>query len=470
MQPEALFPISLNLKGRHCLVLGGGPVALAKTKPLLGTGATITLVAEHLIPELGQLVKNGKAKHTGSRLTEAHCQKLTLAIDSKEQPSCSKLLASMAHQHNFLLNSVDQPANCDYFTPAVVRRGPLQIAISTGGAAPTLARNIRQTLERLLPQNLDRLIQRAGLFRDTVKSSLDADRQKQFWNRLFEPETMKSLPTTNDKDLDQALQKLLGDTKDSRPIRGSVSLVGAGAGSADMITLKGLRALETADIILHDALLDPALLEHARRDAHIMPVGKRCGKHSSSQAFINRSLANFAKQGKKVVRLKCGDPFIFGRGGEELLHLLHEGIETDVIPGVTAAAVAAAETGLPLTHRGIARRITFMTAATNSTLPEDRPDWPALLNGGTVALYMARRSLARTLIDIESQGLSCQLPVMVISNAGTSESKVTQGTLSTLSAKVASLSENAPTLVIIGETGNLAVKAAPTPNKLMAAE
>lgn len=236
-----------------------------------------------------------------------------------------------------------------------------------------------------------------------------------------------------------------------------------------MITIKGLRAIEQADVILYDALLASSLLNHARRDARLIAVGKRCGKHSTSQAFINRTLANLAKQGKQVVRLKCGDPFIFGRGGEELLYLLEQGIRAEIVPGVTAASVAAAEAGLPLTHRGMARRVTLMTASTNTDLPEDQPEWKALLSGGTVALYMARKPLMKLATMMQADGISPAMPVVIAANAGRDTQEIIHTTIADLQGNPPFLSGGAPTLAIIGETGSLAAQQqfATTENKIM---
>ncbi|WP_286830838.1 MULTISPECIES: siroheme synthase CysG [Kordiimonas] len=451
MQPEPLFPVSLKLKGRTCLILGGGPIALAKLTPLLDTGAQIRVIDPAPLPEVTDLAKAGRIALEAGPLAPHHCGGITLAIDSGEYADGTALLRREAEKRNILLNSVDQPDACDYFTPAVVRRGPIQVAISTGGAAPALARTLRQMLDRLMPASLGDLAQKAADMRAHVQATMSPARQKSFWNTLFSMSAIRSLAASSaDTLIEQAMT--------AAPPAGHVMLVGAGAGAADMITLRGLRALEEADVILHDALLDPALLRHARRDARIMAVGKRCGKHSTTQDFINKTLENFARQGKQVVRLKCGDPFIFGRGGEELFHLQEADIPVTVIPGVTAASVAAAEYGFPLTHRGVARRTTFMTAATNKSLPADKANWDALLQGGTIVLYMAKAGLEVTLAAMRDAGINSTMPIAVVSDAGRTTSDRKAGSLGSFLASPPELGD-APALVAIGEAVGLAANA-----------
>lgn len=455
MRPEALFPVSLCLKGKECLVLGGGTVAEAKLAPLVGTGAHITVVAQHLTPALGKLARAGRITIRKRGLREHDCDSVFLAIDSGEYPEATPTLRAFAATRGFLLNSADAPEACDYFTPAVVRRGPVQIAISTGGAAPALARNIRQMLDRFLPTNLEAIVGHAAALRETVKRRLDQNAQSHFWDHVFGADMMKRLGGSKADSLPTIMEDELQKAAGTPTRQGKVYLVGAGAGAADMISLKGLRLVETADIIFHDALLDPTLLDHARRDAEIVGVGKRCGKHSASQAFINRSLENAARQGKTVVRLKCGDPFIFGRGGEELMHLKAAGVATEVVPGITAASVAAADYGIPLTHRGLSRRVTLMTASTNEALMPDAPEWHSLLAGGTVVLYMAKRALASSLNAMLEAGVAPTTPVAVISDAGRRTSETITGTIASMLASPPKLGD-APSVVIAGEAVGLA--------------
>ncbi|WCL53367.1 siroheme synthase CysG [Gimibacter soli] len=446
MQPETLFPISLDLRGRTCLMLGGGPIAATKAKPLLDAGATLRLVADHLCPDMAALIKDHPIEHAGALLDDPHLDGITLAIDSGEMPAFADDLRRMTLARGILLNAVDAPARCDFQMPAVVRRGPVQVAISTGGAAPTLARNLRQAIERLLPHDITHRVRRAAAIRVEVKEKLPPAAQRRLWDRMFDLGRL----TDTEADMPDHLTEAEIEAAQGDGIPGEVWLVGAGAGSADMITLKGLKALESADVVLHDALIDPALLLHARRDARLIPVGKRCGKRSASQEFINRTLTNLAARGQRVVRLKCGDPFIFGRGGEELDHLQAAGIRTHIVPGVTAASVAAADCGIALTHRGISRRLTLMTASTNEGLAEDQPDWQALLNGGTVALYMARNKIGSLMEAMIASGVPAALPVMIIANAGRTERQQWQGTIGSMRAAPATLAEDAPTLIIVG--------------------
>ncbi len=450
MLHDTYLPISLNMKNRICLVLGGGPVALAKLKPLLEAGAKVLLAAENPIDELRALLTGAKVDRAELPLQPQHLKGILLAIDSGEETRHSQTLQKLSKELNFLLNTVDQPEFCDYFTPAIVRRGPLKVAFSTGGGAPALARNLRQKLERLLPQNLGSLVESAHKWRPEVQRRLSPSAQKTFWNRLFADASIEAI-CQQEANIDDCIEHLVYRGAKTTHREGKVWLVGAGSGRADTITVQALRLLETADVVLHDALLDPALLEHARRDARLIAVGKRCGKASTTQTFINKSLANFAEQGQKVVRLKCGDPFIFGRGGEELKYLKSHGVPVEVVAGVTTAAQAAAEELVPLTYRGKARRITFMTGATSKSLPEDRPQWNALLDGGTVAIYMARMGLPDNLQCMLEAGLSPDMPALLVAGLGSNERTSIRATISTLASHSASVPEHLPTLVLVGD-------------------
>lgn len=450
MPHDPYLPISLNLDGRECLVLGGGPIALAKLKPLLAAGATVYLAAKNPIAELKQLLADKKIASTPLPFNAEAFGGALLAIDSGEEPDHSEALRTLARSHNILLNSVDQPEHCNYFTPAIIRRGPLKIAFSTGGAAPALARNLRQKLERLLPHRVGELVENARKWRSHIQNQLPADAQKSLWNRLFSDEQVARL-CQHGSDIDACIDELIQAELASTPEKGKVWLVGAGAGHADTITLQALRLLEQADVVLHDALLDPALLEYARRDARLIAVGKRCGKASTTQTFINKSMANFAEQGLRVVRLKCGDPFIFGRGGEELGYLRSQGVDVEVVAGVTTAALAAAEELVPLTYRGVARRITFMTGATSKDLPQDRPQWQALLDGGTIAIYMARLGLQTNLDCMLKEGLRPDMPAILVAGLGSRERASVKGTISTLGDLSNAVPGHLPTLVLVGE-------------------
>lgn len=452
MQPESFFPISLDVKDRWCLVLGAGDSALAKMKPLIKAGANIRLVCTKPTPTVQALLKSGAISEHHQTIAEQRLEGVSFAIDSGEEPEQSDLLRRLCKDKNMLLNSVDQPNHCNFHVPAVVRRGPVQVAISTGGAAPTLARNIRQLIERILPHGLEHLVRQAAAGRSHFQKLLSPAKQKAFWNKVFDLDNVADFIGTDERETLGLLVQAANDinTKGQKP--GEVWLVGAGAGSADLITLRGLRAIEQADVILHDALIDDALLEYARRDAKLVPVGKRCGKQSSPQDFINRTLENMALQGNKVVRLKCGDPFIFGRGGEELEHLQAKDIKTHIIPGVTAASVAASVTGIPLTHRGVARRITLMTASTNPSLETDKADWAALLKGGTIALYMVRNKLAGLSEDIIGAGFPATLPCCLVANAGLPDQEVHTTTLADLATQIPWQQSSAPVLAIVGET------------------
>lgn len=453
LQPKHYYPLFLNLTGQTALVLGGDVVAEAKVRPLLAAGANIRLVANQVSHSLAAILEKTDAEILTGKFVSTHLDGVQLAIDCGGAPSCSAALRRAAKARGVLLNCVDAETQADFISPATLTRGPLQVAISTGGAAPLFARNLRQMLDVLLPASLGAVLTAVGGFRAKVKAILPSGKRKAFWEAIFDHKTLETLQGLPENELQSALEGHLSAAQNGAPAGaiGTVTLIGAGPGHAELITLAGLKALQQADVVLYDALVDPAMIGYARRDAQFIPVGKRCGKQSASQGFINRTLANMAKQGKNIARLKCGDPFVFGRGGEEIEFLEAQSVPVVVVPGVTAASAAAADVKLPLTHRGVARRLTFMTGTTADALPDDKPDWQALLTGGTVAIYMAKKSLARTLADIQLAGFGAGLPAVWVANAGRPDKKIVHSTVGTLSADITALHTEAPSLVLIGE-------------------
>ena len=394
MPPEASpFPVFLDLAGAAVLVVGGGEVAVAKCRLLGRSGALIRAVDPDPCDDLLDLAASGAVELRRRAFAPADLDGVRLCYVGLDDEAEAAAVVAEARSRGVLVNAVDRPSLCDFSTPAIVERGPLTIAIGTGGAAPALARDLRARIEAAVPPGFGRLVAFLGRWRGRVAAALaDKGRRRAFWDRAVEGPVAEAV-LAGDEGLAEALmaRELAGTPV--RP-RGRASLVGAGPGDPELLTLKALRVLKRADVILHDKLVNPEILDLARRDARRIDVGKRCGRHPLSQAAINRLIVEHARAGAHVVRLKGGDPSLFARGGEELESLRAAGVEVEVVPGISAAFAAAASLGVPLTHRGVARGLHLVTGhgAGGEGLPAH--DWRALAAaGGTLAVYMGSKTL-----------------------------------------------------------------------------
>ncbi|MBN8908736.1 MAG: uroporphyrinogen-III C-methyltransferase, partial [Rhodospirillales bacterium] len=357
-----------------------------------------------------------------------------------------------------LVNTVDRPALSDFIVPAIVDRAPITVAIGTGGAAPALARDLRSRVEAAIPSGYSGVAALCRDWRGRVPKALpDAHARRRFWDAVIDgPEATAAL------DGDHAGAERLIDVRlnaarhgGSSAPQGRASLVGAGPGDPELLTLRALRVLKRADVVLYDALVEPAVLDFARRDARRIDVGKRCGRHAMSQAAINRLILEHTRRGAHVVRLKSGDPFVFGRGGEELACLCAAGVPVEVIPGITAACAAAARLGIPLTHRDIARELHLVTGhGSDGAVPA--LDWRSLAAGGTIAAYMASRTFPIVAARLMQAGLSGATPAVAVENASRPNERHLFGTLAELPAALGAVGFDGPTLVLIGRVVGLA--------------
>lgn len=446
--PAPLFPLFADLRGRAVLVVGGGVVARRKIEALLQAGADVVVVASRLVPELDQWVRLGRVQHRGTAFDSAHLQGVWLVIAASGDASVNRAVADAAAARGIFANVVDDAALSSVHVPARVRRGRLQIAISTGGAAPVLARRLRERFDAELDGSLESLVDLLARERARIRRRFPrAGQRRRFFEQLLDGDVPRWLWSGDEVQARRAFERAL-DAGRAEPRSGSVALVGAGPGDPGLLTLKALRALQDADLILHDRLIGPGILELARRDAERIDVGKRVGEdHDATQARIHALMLQHARAGKRVVRLQGGDPLVFGRAGEELEILRAHGIPHEVIPGITAALASAAAAGVPLTDRRHARSVTLLSPRGNTALDDAALAAP----GQTLAIYMGvgeLESLSRALI---AKGRCADTPCVLVENGSLPQQRKLIGTLANLPALAREHGVRAPALLIVGE-------------------
>ena len=452
------YPIFLDLAGKPALIVGGGETAARKLRLLRKAGADITLVAPEVVPEIAALAKSGEINWQGRRFQPSDLDGRVAVHAASGLAEVDRAVAEAARAAGLPVNAVDDPEASSFIMPAIVDRDPIVIGISSSGSAPVLARRIRECLETLLPTRLGSLATFAERFRGAVAATRQPAARRGFWERVFDGPIGRAVLAGDEAGAREAMLTAINRSESSAGAEtGSVHIVGAGPGDPDLLTVKALRLIQDADVILYDALVDETILERARRDAERIYVGKTKGNHSLPQSRINALLVEQARAGRRVVRLKGGDPFVFGRGGEELLALRAQGIEAEVVPGVTAAAACAAAAGVPLTHRGVARAVTFATGHAEDGEPD--LDWAALADGRqTVALYMGL-STAGTIADrLIEAGAEPWRPVAVVEKGSRPDQRVVSATLATLEARVAAERIAGPAMIIVGEVAGLAAQ------------
>ena len=444
------LPLFAAVKDRTALVVGGDDTAARKIAFLLRAGAHVQIVSETLCDELTQWVADNKISWLADAFQETQLDSVFLVIAATEDNALNQRIYDAANARQRLVNVVDSPSQCSFIFPSIVDRSPLLVAISSGGTAPVLARILREKIEALLPTRLGLLAEAASYWRHVIKTHLKTTAERRrFWERVFRGRIANMLLAGNQQAAEAALQDEL--TQPQRRV-GEIILVGAGPGDAGLLTLRGLQVIQQADIVFYDHLVSDAVRELIRRDAELVCVGKRAGTHAVAQHETNRLLIEAAKEGKNVVRLKGGDPFIFGRGGEELQAAAEAGIPFQVVPGVTAAAGATAYAGIPLTHRDYAQSVTFVTGHYKA---DSAPfDWKQLAQSRqTLAIYMGTMKAAEISQQLIQHGRDSETPVAVISRGTRADQKIKTGTLQQLEnlAKEAPM----PALLVVGEVVEL---------------
>jgi uroporphyrin-III C-methyltransferase/precorrin-2 dehydrogenase/sirohydrochlorin ferrochelatase len=451
------FPLFADLHDRHVLVVGGGEVALRKVRLLLEAGARVRVVAPDVHPELQSQADRIELRR--ERFAPVHFDGVVLAIAATGDREVNAAVAARGRECNVLVNVVDVAELSSFIVPAIVDRSPLVIAISSGGVAPVLARLVRERIESAIDESYGRLAALLERWRLRIKQALpDVGVRRRFYEAAVRGEVASGVRRHDATGAAAALERLLGAVASAAgtgEARGSVVLVGAGPGDPGLLTLNALRALQQADVILHDRLVSSDILNLARRDAERICVGKAARGHSVAQGRIHELLLEHARAGRRVVRLKGGDPFIFGRGGEELEFLARHGIPFEVVPGITAAIACGAYAGIPLTHREHAQSVRFVTAHCGESL--DTLDWAALAQERqTLALYMGVAGLDRIQQHLLAHGRSPGTPVAIVENGSRPQQRVVLATLDGLASAGLAEQVQSPALVIIGEVAALA--------------
>jgi len=443
------LPLFHNLKNRPVLLVGGGEQALRKARLLTSAGARLRVVAPIIHLELAALAQSPARRE----YREIDLDGVQLAVAATDNSTVNACVAKDAQQRGIAVNVVDAPELCTVIFPAIVDRSPLIVAVSSGGVAPVLARLLRARLESLIPAAYGRLAQLAGRFRQEVKRTLQAPAQRRiFWEEVFQGRIAERVLAGQENEAQRLLQEKLQEKP--ADATGEVYLVGAGPGDVDLLTFRALRLMQQADVVLYDRLLPADILDLCRRDATRIYVGKRAAEHVVAQEQINQMLVRLAKQGKRVLRLKGGDPFIFGRGGEEIEQLAAEGIPFQVVPGITAASGCAAYAGIPLTHREHAQSVRFVTGHLKNGSC-DLP-WADLVSPAqTLVVYMGLGGLPFICERLIAHGRAAATPAALIEQGTTAQQRVISGTLADLPEQAARQQICAPTLLIVGEVVKL---------------
>jgi len=448
------LPIFLDIKNKPCLVVGGGEIAVRKVNSLLRSGAAVTVVSPQLAPALEQRRTAGELEHRARHFYDEDIEGCHLAIAATDDRQVNHHISQLANASRIPVNVVDQPTDCSFIMPSVIDRSPVVAAVSTGASSPVLARLIRARLESMVPAGYGRLAELCARFRDRVKARFaDPADRRLFWDRVLQGGVAERVFSGHLQEADAAMEREL-ERSAAADGMGEVYLVGAGPGDPDLLTFRALRLMQQADVVVYDRLVAKPILEMVRDDARRIYVGKERDNHAMRQEEINKLLARLAREGHRVVRLKGGDPFIFGRGGEEIDTLANEGVPFQVVPGITAAAGCASYAGIPLTHRDYAQSVTFVTGH----LKDGSIDlnWTQLAQPRqTVVFYMGLVGLPVIREQLLAHGVPTTMPVALVQQGTTHLQKVFTGTLENILTVVEQEKPRPPTLIIIGEVVEL---------------
>ena len=447
------FPIFINLKEKPVTVIGGGDIALRKVKLLIKAGPKITVISKVVCKELKDLLKKYDQRLIIKSFHENDLQTPILIIAATNNAKINKKISIYAQQNNILINVVDQPKLCTFTMGSIIERDSLVISISSGGKAPVLVRNIREKIEVLIPQSYAELVSFAGNLRAIVKKKFQSGiKRRIFWEEFFKSNYIQNFILAPKKLNSRLFNMILLNMKNKKT--GEVYLVGAGPGERDLLTIRAIHLMQQCDICIYDNLVSKDILELIRRDADLIYAGKQQDQHTLSQDKINSLLIKFAKQGKRVLRLKGGDPFIFGRGGEEIESLMKKRIPFQVVPGITAASGVASYSGIPLTHRDHAQSCLFLTGHLKDGAIDF--DWPKLIiKNQTLVVYMGLLSLNELVDNLIKHGMIKEMPIALIESGTTSNQKVITGLLSNIKSKVSRAKIKSPALIIVGSVVTL---------------
>lgn len=452
-----IFPISLKLQQQRCLIVGGGQIAYRKAQLLVRAGAILDVISPKINAELAQLIEQNNGHHYQQKFADflqqyPNLRHYRLVITATDNAQTNQKVFETCEQQNILVNSVDDVPHCRFMIPAIIDRSPLVISVASNGTSPVLSRQIRTQLEISIPQEMGLLADFSGQWRQQVKQKIENPEQRRiFWENIYASPVREMVFNRQIEQANHAMQQALDDWTIPQ---GEVYLVGAGPGDAELLTLKALRLMQQADVIIYDRLVSQPILDLCRRDAQKIYVGKARCQHTVPQQDINQLLVDYAQQGKRVCRLKGGDPFIFGRGGEEIQHLMQYHIPFQIVPGITAASGCSAYAGIPLTHRDYAQSVRFLTGHLKEGSPE--LPWQELIyENQTLVLYMGLVGLEQICQKLIAHGQRADMPIALISKGTTPEQKIVIGTLANIVKKVEQQQIKAPTLIIIGEVVKL---------------
>lgn len=451
------LPIFLNVNGRRTLVVGSGVVAARKADLLLRAGSAVTIVAPELGDELSQLADNYQFDHKAEPLCAEDLDGCVVVFGCSQDDAVNQQLCAYAAAAGIMVNVADSTENCDFTMPAVVDRTPLLIAISTGGSSPLLSRMLKARFETTIPAAYGRLAEFAGNYRDKIKAMVpNLTRRRRFWEAMVSGPVAEHLFSSQVEEAESLMERLLEEAskEGDKPPSGEVYLVGTGPGDPDLLTFRALRLMQQADVVLYDRLIGEGILNLVRRDAERIYVGKLPKEHSVPQEEIGNMLIRLAQEGKRVLRLKGGDPFVFGRGGEEIEALSENGIAFQVIPGVTAAVGCASYAGIPLTHRDHAQGCVFVTGHEKDG--KLNLNWKSLIQPRqTVVVYMGLSSMSAITAGFLANGADPATPAAVIENGTRARQRVITGTLESLTDQTTLAGIKSPALIIIGSVVSL---------------
>ncbi|MDG2395517.1 siroheme synthase CysG [Candidatus Thioglobus sp.] len=450
------LPIFIDIKQKPCLVVGGGDIAYRKMTLLLKAHAQVICIDQSACQSVQELADKGRITLIQRNFETSDIDSQTLIISATDNSELNVQVSQLAHEANIPVNVVDSPDLGSFIMPSIVDRSPIVIAISSAGKAPVLARLIRAKLESTIPHAYGKLAELAGNFRDQVKAKFsNIEDRRYFWERVFSGIVAEKVFSGKVDEAQADMQKQLDDSSDTEV--GEVYLVGGGPGDPDLLTFKALRLMQQADVILYDRLVSEEVMELVRRDAELIYVGKERDNHSVPQDGINQLLVDLAKQGRRVCRLKGGDPFIFGRGGEEIETLAENGVPFQVVPGITAASGCSTYSGIPLTHRDYSQSCRFVTGHLKDgsmNLP-----WNELaVEQQTIVFYMALKGAQHLSDKLIEHGMRSDMPVALVEKGTTPDHRVWTTTLGELPTVVATQPIKAPTLIIVGEVVKLREK------------
>ena len=451
------LPIFLDLRGRHGLVVGGSETAARKAELLLRAGARVDVAAPQLHEAWARLPHAGQVVRVAGSFAPALLDDKDAVIVVEEDAAAAKSIADAARARHIPVNVADKPALCSFILPSIIDRSPIMVAVSSGGESPVLARMLRARLETLIPAAYGRLGALASRCKDRVRVAVKPEQRRAFWEKVFLSPVAEMVFSGREAEAEKQLDAMIANAATHDISRGEVYLVGAGPGNPDLLTFRALRLMQQADVIVHDRLVSQPILDMCRRDAERIYVGKERDDHAVPQEEINLMLVRLAKEGKRTLRLKGGDPFIFGRGGEEIETLVEHGVPFQVVPGITAAAGVASYAGIPLTHRDYAQSVAFVTGHLKDNT--FNMNWDGIARKDqTIVIYMGLKGLPLLCEALIKHGLTADTPAAIIQHGTLPTQRVITGDLTTLPALAEQAGLKAPTLIIVGNVVKLREK------------